>query len=179
VIFIIPGIISGQYPDPGPDYQKTMLNNPGLTGSEGDWKIRLSYLNYYPGYGYNLFSGVLSCDGYIPSLHGGAGFFLSNDFMGGIINDLQGGFSYSYHFQAGGGLFISAGLSASMYYRGYNFNGSLLPDQIDPAGGVTLPSGETLSSEGKKRSGSGYGFPFYVGKVFLGDFSKSSYGTRS
>ncbi len=168
LIFIIPGIISGQYPDPGPDYQKTMLSNPGLTGSEGDSKIRISYINYYPGYGYNLFSGVLSWDGYIPSLHGGVGFFLSNDYMGGIVNDLQGGFSYAYYFQAGEGLYISAGLSASLYHRGYNFNGSVLPDQIDPAGGVIFPSGETLNSEGKSVLDLATGFLFISGRFFWG-----------
>jgi type IX secretion system PorP/SprF family membrane protein len=168
LFFFIPGIISGQYPDPGPDYQKTMLSNPGLTGSEGDGRIRLSYLNYYPGYGYNLFSGVLSCDGYIPSLHGGAGFFLSNDYMGGIVNDLQGGFSYAYYFQAGEKLFISAGLSASLYHRGYNFNGSVLPDQIDQAGGVTLPSGETLFSEGKSVLDLATGFLLISDRFFWG-----------
>jgi len=168
LIFIIPGSIIGQYPGPGPDYQMTMLNNPGLTGAEGAGSIRLSYLNYYPGYGYHLFSGVLSYDGYFPSLHGGAGFFLSNDYMGGIVNDLQGGFSYSYHFQAGGGLFINAGLSASLYHRGYNFNGSVLPDQIDPVGGVTLPSGETLSPEGKSVLDLATGFLFISGRFFWG-----------
>jgi len=168
LIFIIPGTIAGQYPDSGPDYQNIFLNNPGLTGSEGAAGIRLSYLNYYPGYGYNLFSGVLTCDGYIPSLHGGAGFFLSNDYMGGIINDLHGGFSYAYHFQAGRGLYISAGLSASLYHRGYNFSGSVLPDQIDPAGSIKFPPGEALTSEGKNVLDLATGFLFMAGRFFWG-----------
>ncbi|HBE42990.1 MAG TPA: hypothetical protein DDW27_17660, partial [Bacteroidales bacterium] len=168
LIFIISGIINGQYPDPGPDYQMIMLNNPGLTGTEGDGFIRLSYKNYYPGQGYNLYSGCISYDGYLPSLHGGAGFFISNDYMGGIINDIHGGFSYAYYLQAGKKLFISAGLSASLYHRGYNFSGSVLPDQIGPLGGVTFPSGEMPASEGKNVLDLGTGFLFMTERLFWG-----------
>lgn len=168
LIFIIHGIINGQFPDPGPDYQMTMLNNPGLTGSEGDGYIRLSYMNYYPGQGYDLFSGSISYDGYFPALHGGAGLYISNDYMGGIINDLQGGFSYAYYFQAGRGLFISAGLSASLYHRGYNFQGSVLPDQIDPVGGVIFPTGETLTSEAENVLDLGTGLLFITERFFWG-----------
>ncbi len=168
LIFIIEGIICGQYSDAGLDYQMIMRNNPGLTGAEGDGFLRLSYLNYYPGQGYNLFSGSISYDGYFPALHGGAGFYVSNDYMGGIINDFQGGFSYAYYFQAGKGLFISAGLSASLYHRGYNLSGSVLPEQIDPVSGVIFPSGETISGEGKNVLDLGTGFLFMTGRFFWG-----------
>ena len=79
-----------------------------------------------------------------PYLHGGAGFYLSDDYLGGIVNDLRGGFSYAYFLQAGKDLFINAGLSASVYHRGYNFGNAVLPDQIDPLGGVSFPSSEML-----------------------------------
>ena len=65
-------------------------------------------------------------------------------------------------------MYISAGLSASLYHRGYNFNGSVLPDQIDPLGGVNLPSGETLSSEGKSVLDLATGFLFISGSFFWG-----------
>ena len=61
-------------------------------------------------------------------------FILSDDYLGGIVNDMRGGLSYSYFFQAGKDLFINAGLSASFYHRGYNFDKAVLPDQIDPLG---------------------------------------------
>ena len=168
LIFVTEGITRGQYPDSGTDYQIIMLNNPGLTGAEGDGVVRMSYKNYYPGQGYNLYSGTISYDGYFPSLHGGAGFFVSNDYMGGIINDIQGGFSYAYYFQAGSGLFISAGLSASFCHRGYNFSGSVLPDQIDPSGGIVNPTEETLTGEGRNVLDLGTGFLFIAGRFFWG-----------
>jgi len=150
------------------NYQGTMISNPALTGSEGDGLLRLSYQNLYPGNNYNLHSVCLSYDSYFPSLHGGAGFYLSDNYMGGMINDLKGGFSYSYFFRAGTDLFIGAGLSASFFHRGYDFSGTILPDQIDPLDGVVNISGESLSSRGKTVFDVGTGFLFIAGRVFGG-----------
>ena len=158
----------GQETGSGLNYQLTMISNPAVTGSEGDGILRLSYQSHYPGNGFNLNTIFLSYDGYFPALHGGAGFFLSDNYLGGIINDLKGGISYSYYFQASENLFISAGLSASFYHRGYNFGGAVLPDQIDPLGGAVFPSGEVLSSEGRTIFDLGTGFMFMAGRVFGG-----------
>ena len=100
-----------------------------------------------------------------PGLHGGAGFYLSEDYLGGIINDLRGGLSYAYFLQAGKDLFINAGLSASVFHRGYNFDNAVLPDQIDPVGGVTFPSSEVLDQSGKTVFDIGAGFLFISGKL--------------
>jgi type IX secretion system PorP/SprF family membrane protein len=158
----------GQELLPGLNYQGTMISNPALTGSEGDGLLRLSYQNLYPGNNYNLHSVCISYDSYFPSLHGGAGFYLSDNYMGGMINDLKGGFSYSYFFRAGTDLFIGAGLSASFYHRGYDFSGTILPDQIDPLDGIVNMSGESLSSRGKTIFDVSTGFLFIAGRVFGG-----------
>jgi type IX secretion system PorP/SprF family membrane protein len=156
--------VSGQGISAGPAYQSVLMNNPALSGSEGTGVLRLAYINYYPGNSYNLNSVYLSYDSYIPALHGGAGFYLSEDYMGGIINDLRGGLSYSYFLQAGKRLFINAGLTASVFHRGYNFANAVLPDQIDPLGGATLPSSEVLDAAGKTVLDVGAGFLFISGK---------------
>ncbi len=167
-ILITPSVIYGQDNGSGLDYQLTMFSNPGLTGAEGNGYLRLSYLNFYPGNNYNLHTLNLSYDSYFPGLHGGAGFFLINDYLGGIVNNFTGGFSYAYSFQAGSNLFISAGLSASVFHRSFNFNGALLPDQIDPVMGAILPSYETLNSRGKSVLDLGTGFLFVSGRFFWG-----------
>jgi type IX secretion system PorP/SprF family membrane protein len=141
--------VDGQEMSYGPGYQTILQNNPAFTGSEGDGYLRLSYLNFYPGNNYNLNSVFVSYDSYMPGIHGGAGFFLADDYLGGIINDLRGGFSYAYHFQAGRDIFINAGLSASCYYRGFNNGKIILPDQIDPLNGVAYPSGESITKRGR------------------------------
>ena len=141
------------------------MDNPALSGSEGDGVLRMSYLNYYPGNSYNLNSVYLSYDSYFPGLHGGTGFYLSEDYLGGIINDLRGGFSYSYFLQAGKDLFINAGLTASVFHRGYNFGNAVLPDQIDPVGGVSFPSSEVLNNKGKTVFDIGAGILFISGKL--------------
>ncbi len=168
--FFLPAYCFGQETDPGPSYQTIMIKNPSLAGSEGDDALRLSYLNFYPGNNYNLHSVYFSYDSYFSKLHGGAGIYLADDYLGGIINDLRGGLSYAYFLQAGKDLFIHAGLSASIYHRGFNFANAILPDQIDPLGGVTIPSSELLASPGKTVFDIGAGFLFIAGK-YSGGFS--------
>jgi type IX secretion system PorP/SprF family membrane protein len=160
----------GQEADPGPGYQMIMIKNPSLAGSEGNSTARLSYLNYYPGNNYNLHSVFFSYDSYLPVLHGGAGIYFADDYLGGIINDFRVGLSYAYFLQAGKDLFINAGLSASVYHRGFNFSNAVLPDQIDPLGGVSIPSSEALASSGKTVFDISAGFLFMTGK-FSGGFS--------
>ena len=166
---LISSLASGQE---GMNYQATMISNPAVTGSEGDGTVRLSYLNLYPGNNYNFHTVRVSYDSYFQSLHGGAGFYISDEYLGGTLNNLNGGFSYSYFLQATEKLYISAGLSASFYHRGFDFSGAILPDQIDPLLGAVLQSAETLSSKGRTVFDLGTGFMFITGK-FFGGFSVS------
>ncbi len=168
LILLVPGAAFGQKLDVGPGYQFMIINNPSIAGSEGDGALRLSYLNLYPGNNYNLHSVYLSYDSYFPDLHGGVGFYLVNDYLGGIVNDINGGVAYSYNLQAGEDFFINAGLSASVYHRGFNFDNAIFPDQIDPIGGVVYPSSEILSAEGKTVFDIGTGILFISGKFFGG-----------
>ncbi len=161
---------NGQDSEPVPGYQHTMMNNPALSGSEGEGVIRLSYLNYYPGNNYNLHSVYFSYDSFVPALHGGVGFYIADDYLGGIITDLKAGLSYAYFLQAGKNLFINAGLSASVYHRGFSFSGAVLPDQIDPLGGVVLPTSDILSDKGRSVFDLSAGFLFITGKI-SGGFS--------
>lgn len=170
LIIFIPVYCSGQETDTGPGFQMLMMNNPSLAGSGGDGVLRLSYLNFYPGNNYNLHSVYFSYDSYFQELHGGAGLYLADDYLGGIINDFRGGFSYAYFLQAGKDLFINGGLSASIYHRGFNFVDAILPDQIDPLGGASIPSSEVLASRGKTVFDIGAGFLFTTGK-YSGGFA--------
>ena len=170
LIFLLPAYCFGQEIDPGPGYQMMMMMNPSLAGTGGDGVLRLSYLDFYPGNNYNLHSVYFSYDSYFSELHGGAGIYLSDDYLGGIINDISGGLSYAYFLQAGKDLFINAGLSASIYHRGFSFDNAILPDQIDPLGGVSIPSSEVLLSSGRTVFDIGAGFLFTSGR-FTGGFS--------
>jgi len=152
----------------GPGYQTIVMNNPSYAGSEGDGILRLSYLNFYPGKNYNLHSVFVSYDSFIPVLHGGAGFFLSDDYLGGIINEMRGGFSYSYHLQADKNIFINAGLSGSFYHTGIDRNSIILPDQIDPLGGVVFPTSEQLNIRGRTVFDIGTGFLLIAGRYTAG-----------
>jgi type IX secretion system PorP/SprF family membrane protein len=165
---MLPVICYGQEIDPGPGYQMIMMSNPAFAGSEGDGRLRLSYLNFYPGNNYNLHTIYLSYDSYFPLLHGGAGIYLSDDYMGGIVNDMRGGLSYAYFLKVGRDLFINAGLSASVFHRGFNFEGAVLPDQIDPLGGISIPPSEQLINSSRSAFDIGAGFLFISGQVFGG-----------
>ncbi len=169
ILFLcLPGTVFCQETGYGSDYHLTLISNPAITGSEGDGYLRLSYMNHYPGNTFNLHSAYLLYDGYFPSLHGGAGLYISNDYLGGIVNDLKGGISYAYFFQAGRDLYFSSGLSASFYYRGYSMAGAILPDQIDPLGGAVFPPGEILTQQGRTIFDLSTGFMFFTGKFFGG-----------
>lgn len=167
-LLIIPSFAFGQVLFNPAGYQSAMINNPGVTGSTGDGYLRLTYLNHYPDNGFNLHTAFISYDAYFPSLHGGAGFYLSDNYLGGIINDLRGGLSYSYFLRAGKNLFFSGGLSASFFHRGYNFTGALLPDQIDPLMGAIHPSAEVFSQAGRTVFDIGTGFLIISGHFFGG-----------
>jgi type IX secretion system PorP/SprF family membrane protein len=162
---LVAATLNGQETTSGLNYQVTMINNPSLAGGEGDGVVRLSYTANYPGNGFNLNTIYLSYDGFSPVLHGGAGIYISDNYLGGIINDLRGGITYSYHFRAGENLYIGAGLSGSFYHRGYNFRGASLPDQVDPLGGIIFPSGEHLAREGTTVFDVGAGLLFISGRV--------------
>ncbi len=169
---LVSAVCFGQETDPGPGFQMVMMNNPAFSGSTGDGTLRLSYLNFYPGNNYNLHSAYLSYDSFFAALHGGAGFYLSDDYLGGIINDLRGGLSYAYFLQTGKDLVINAGLSASFYHQGFNFDKAVLPDQIDPLGGVSISSSESLMNSVQTVFDVGTGILIIAGNIF-GGFSIS------
>jgi len=166
------GSLIGQDTYYSPGYQTIMMSNPAVTGSEGEGVLRLSYMNFYPGNSYNLHSVYLSYDSFFPAIHGGAGFCLSNDYLGGIINDIRGSFSYAYFLKAGREFYINAGLSASFYHRSFSFGNAILPEQIDPMGVISYPPGEVLNNTARTLFDIGTGFLFITGKVF-GGFSVS------
>jgi len=158
----------GQDIDHGPGFQTSVMKNPAFAGSNGESMLRLSYLNLLPGRNYNLHSVYASYDSYFPAIHGGAGFYVANDYIGGIINDIKGGLSYSYFLQAGKDFFINAGLSASFIHRGFNFGNAVLPDMIDNMGGVSLPTSDVLSEKGRSVVDVGTGFLFIWNRIFAG-----------
>ena len=162
--------VIGQESDYGPGYQTIMLNNPAFAGSNGEGMMRLSYMNFYPGNNYNFHSIYFSYDSYFAAVHGGAGIYLADDYLGGVVNDIRGGISYSYFLQADKNLFINAGLSASFYHRGFDFGKAILPDQIDPLGGISGISAEMLANTGRTVFDIGAGVLFISGKL-LGGFS--------
>jgi type IX secretion system PorP/SprF family membrane protein len=160
--------VNGQETGYGPGYGTMLMSNPALSGAEGSGEMRLSYINYFPGNNYNLHSFFASYDTYIPALHGGAGVWISDDYLGGIVNDLRGGISYAYFLQAGRELYVNAGLSAGVFRRGFSFGNAVLPDMIDPIGGVVLQPGELLASESRTVLDIGAGFLIVYRKFFAG-----------
>jgi type IX secretion system PorP/SprF family membrane protein len=165
-------VLSGQETNYGPGGNTLLFYNPGYSGVSEEGTLRMSYLNFYPGHSYNFQTFLVSYDSYIPAIHGGAGIFISNDHLGGIVNDLRGGLSYSYLFQAGEDLYISAGLSASVFSRGFDFGKAVLPDQIDAMGFITLPTAESLVNNTKSALDVATGVVVMAGKWF-GGFSVS------
>jgi type IX secretion system PorP/SprF family membrane protein len=118
--------------------------NPSFAGSEGTGKLRMIYGSTYPGSGYNLNSFHLSFDTFYEPVHGGAGFSLTSEHPGGLMNDIRGSVIYSYHLQASRELYFFAGMSAGVIYRSFNSGKLIFPDQIDPLNGAVLPGNEVI-----------------------------------
>lgn len=167
VILLVTNTIAGQETLYGPGYQTLVMDNPAFAGSSMDGTLRIAYTNFLPGNNYNFHSVFCSYDSYFSNIHGGAGFYMSNDYLGGIVNDLRAGISYSYFLQAGRDLFINAGLSASLFHRGFNFSEAVFPDQIDQMGRISFPSSEVLSDKSTTAFDVGTGFMFFY-KNFTG-----------
>jgi type IX secretion system PorP/SprF family membrane protein len=160
VFFAFCEAVSGQETCYGPGYQTIVMNNPAFAGSEYDGTMRLSYMNFYPGNNYNFHSFFISYDSYFEQLHGGTGAYIASDHIGGIMNDLRGGLSYSYFLQAGRELFINGGLSAGFFHRGFNFNDAVFPDEIDAMGGITMPTADLQGRQNSAVFDVGTGFMF-------------------
>ncbi len=151
-------MVSSQETLYGPGFRTMHRDNPALSGSTGEGTLNIAYLNFYPGNNYKLHSFYVSYNSYFDPLHGGAGIWISDDYLGGIFNDTRGGISYSYALQAGEKLFVNAGLSTSAFHRGMNFSGAILPDMIDPLGGAIFTTGETLIPSSRTVFDVGAGF---------------------
>lgn len=136
-VLVFLGETTAQDTDYGAGYQTMIMRNPSFSGTAGDGILRVSYMNFYPGNNYNLHSFYVSYDSYFPVLHGGAGFCLANDHMGGIVNDMRGYISYAYFLQADRDFYINAGLSAGFHHRGFSMGNAVFPDEIDRLGAIT------------------------------------------
>lgn len=141
-------------------YYNPVQANPALAGSEGPGKLRLTYRDYYPGRGLNLYSIYCSYDSFLETIHGGFGVYVSENLMGDLLNDLRAGAAYSYHLRVSRDLYINAGFMASVIHRGLNAGNIVLPDQIDPILGAVLPSGEVITSLSRTVFDAGLGFLF-------------------
>lgn len=141
-------------------YYNPIQANPALTGAGGSGKLRLLYRDYYPGRGLNLHTISCSYDTFVKDAHGGLGLFLSENLLGGILNDLRAGLSYSYHLRASRDLYVNAGFMASLIHRSMDAGKIVLPDQIDPLRGPVLPSGENINSLSRTVFDAGIGFLF-------------------
>jgi len=132
-----------------PGFQAVIMVNPASAGAESDGILRMAFQNQYPDHNFGLYTASVSYDVYSPFLHGGLSGYILNEYLGGIINDTRGGFSYSYHLKAGRELYINAGLGAAIQYRAINRQKIILPDQIDPLLGAVLPSSDFTDISGR------------------------------
>jgi len=142
--------------------------NPGYCGATGKSELSLSEYNFLPGGGYKLNSISALFDSYITSFHGGVSVWMIDDMAGGVINDMRGGFAYSYHFRAGDKTYVTAGLTASVIHVGVISSNVVFPDNIDPFSGQISTSGEVISDNGVTSFDAGTGFTVSSGGWYGG-----------
>jgi type IX secretion system PorP/SprF family membrane protein len=144
------------------------MYNPAYTGAAGVPVMNISAYTFLPGNGFGLRSVYASYDSYQPLLHGGAGFWISDDVLGEIMNDFRAGACYAYHLRAGRDLWVNAGLTASLIWRGIKTGSVIMPGDIDPFGGITGGSSEYYGSSGAVLFDLGTGVSFATGDWYGG-----------
>lgn len=167
-LFLCAVTLSGQDTWYGSLSGMQVMYNPGFAGTGGSPSLKISAFSFLPGNGFGLQSVYASYEGYFNSLHGGAGFWVADDIMGDIMNDLRGGASYAYHFRAGRETFVTAGLSASVITRGIRSGSIILPDDIDPFRGITGGGTEYIPPGPFIRFDLGTGFTVASGNWYAG-----------
>lgn len=167
-VLVFLGETSAQDTDYGPGYQTMIMRNPSFSGTAEDGILRVSYMNFYPGNNYNLHSFYVSYDSYFPVLHGGAGFCLANDYLGGIVNDMRGYLSYAYFLQADRNFYINAGLSAGFHHRGFSMGNAVFPDEIDRMGAISSFTSEPFENLNRTLFDISTGFLFIWEKWMAG-----------
>ncbi len=130
-------------------YSVNLMSNPAFTGSEGNSRLKLVYRDYFPGQGFDLNSIYLGFDTFSEKVHGGLGFYVSENILGAIINDFRAGANYAYHLRASRDLYINAGFNVGIIHRSYNRGNIVYPDQLDPFSGNILPTAE-ISDPGSR-----------------------------
>ncbi len=139
-------------------YSAGLMSNPAYSGARGYGALKMIYRDYFPGNNLNMGSVYISYDTFLEPVQGGIGFYLSENKLGDILNDIRIGGSYSYHLRAGRDLFINSGFMASMIYRSYSLDNIVFPDQIDPVLGAILPTAELIDFKSRLLFDVGVGF---------------------
>ena len=127
-------------------YANPLYLNPAFAGSVVAPRISLTYRGQWPGLVSAFTTVSASYDQYFPNLHGGLGFIVMTDRVGdhGALSTNMLGAMYSFRFQVGRDIYVSAALQASIVNTHLSWDDYLrFPDQIDREMGFSYNTGAT------------------------------------
>ncbi|MDF1547472.1 MAG: PorP/SprF family type IX secretion system membrane protein [Bacteroidales bacterium] len=122
--------------------------NPAYAGADYCPKFALSYRNQWPGIQFPYVTYSASFDKYVAALNGGLGIrIMKDDQGGGVFNQLNLDFIYSYHVNLSKKLAAKFALEASIYQKNMNVRDLVFYNMIDPVQGIIYPNSEAIADE--------------------------------
>lgn len=150
-------------------YANPIYLNPAFAGSQKCPRVTLNYRDQWPGLSGNFITTTASYDQYVSQIYGGVGFQVLNDQAGqSTLKTTRINLQYAYTVNLSRGFALKAGIEASFFQRGLDWNKLTFGDQIDPRKGFIYDTRDTPRGGDVKNADFSAGLLGFSKNVYFG-----------